>query len=65
MRALILSLAVVASWVMLGAAPVHGQSITGLGQADQVLNLCHQPTLITGEHCGGHGDHEGGGKGRG
>jgi hypothetical protein len=65
MRALILSLAVAVSWVMLGAAPVHGQSITGLGQADQVLNLCHQPTLITGENCGGHGDHEGGGKGRG
>lgn len=64
MRALILSLAVAVSGFMLGAAPAQGQSITGLGQADQVLNLCHQPTVINGENCGSHGEREGGGKGR-
>jgi hypothetical protein len=63
MRALILSLAVAVSGVMFGTAATHGQSITGLGQADQVLNLCQQPTVITGENCGSHGEREGG-KGR-
>jgi hypothetical protein len=64
MRALMLFLAVAVSGVMLGAGPALGQSITGLGQADQELNLCHQPTVITGENCGSHGEREGGGKGR-
>jgi hypothetical protein len=64
MRALMLLLAVAVSGVMLGPVPAHGQSITGLGQADQVLNLCQQPTVISGENCGSHGEHEGGGKGR-
>jgi hypothetical protein len=63
MRTLILSFAVAVIGVVLGTLPAHGQSITGLGQADQVLNLCHQPTVINGENCGSHGEREGG-KGR-
>jgi hypothetical protein len=65
MRALIMSLALAVGGFMLGAAPVHGQSITGLGQADQELNLCHKPLVVlNGENCGSRGEHEGGGRGK-
>ena len=63
MRAFIISLALAAGGFMLGAGPAHGQSITGLGQADQELNLCHQPLVVlNGENCGSHSEHEGGGR---
>jgi len=42
----------------------QGQSITGLGQADQVFNGCQYPTaLLDGSSCADH-DKEGGGKKR-
>jgi hypothetical protein len=65
MRALIISLALAVGGFMLGGVPAHGQSITGLGQADQQINLCHQPLVVlNGENCGSHGEHEGGGRGK-
>ena len=58
-----LSLAVAAGGAMLGPLPAHAQSITGLGQADQVFNMCRYPTVLDDWSCGDHGK-EGGGKGR-
>lgn len=65
MRALMLSLALAVGGIMLGAVPARGQSITGLGQADQQINLCRGQPILDAERCGGPGEHEGGGRGRG
>jgi hypothetical protein len=65
MRALIIAVALAVGGSVLGAVPAHGQSVTGLGQADQQINLCNQPLVIlNGENCGSHNEHEGGGRGR-
>jgi hypothetical protein len=65
MRALIISLALAVGGFMLGSVPAHGQSITGLGQADQQINLCQQPLVVlNGENCGSHNEHDGGGRGK-
>jgi hypothetical protein len=46
-----LSIAVAAGWAMAAAMPVHAQSVTGLGQADQQFNRC-QVLLIGDAVCG-------------
>jgi hypothetical protein len=56
-----LSIAVTVGGAVVGTMPAHGQSITGLGQADQQFNRCHFPTLDDGI-CGGN-SYDGGGKG--
>jgi hypothetical protein len=58
-----LSLAVAAAGALLGARPAHGQSITGLGQTDQVFNACRYPTVSDVMACIDRAS-GGGGKGR-
>ena len=65
MRALILSLALAVGGFMLAAVPARGQSITGLGQTDQQINLCRGQPILDAERCGGPGEHEGSGGGTG
>jgi hypothetical protein len=60
-----LSFAVAAGGAMLGALPAQGQSITGLGQADQVFNVCYYTTFSDDRSCGDHDHERGGGSGRG
>ncbi len=56
-----LSIAVAVGGTLVAAMPAHGQSINGLGQADQQFNGCHFATLDDGM-CGGN-SHAGGGTG--
>ena len=55
-----LSIALSVGVTMVATMPAHGQSINGLGQADQQFNRCHFSTLDDGI-CGD-GSHNGGGK---
>lgn len=58
-----LSLVVAAGGALLGAAPARAQSINGLGQLDQMYNVCHFPTVSDDRTCSDH-EHERGDKGR-
>jgi hypothetical protein len=56
-----LALAVAAGGAILGPSSAHGQSITGLGQADQVFNVCQYPAALLDGFCAVH-EKAGGGR---